>query len=216
MCRQVTIDLTVSTRPPCGELGSAASAATPSATPPKSLMSFHEANPPWRRGWPLPHPAQHEKPASSCPLAGMFTARQAVFIETTDTANLNLLKLFLTGSCRRCRFRTVQHCWGRTVTSGRWRGHSSLLWWTPQETAYLRKINKIKSHITFEVRNKIIGIKYIVSKSSAFIYSPTGGSVVSTCSSQPFIWFDLFFPLSGCLSQTWAAFQWLSNQLFLI
>lgn len=41
--------------------------------------------------------------------------------------------------CWCLRFRTVQHCWGRTATGGRWRGRSSLLWWTPPETAYLKK-----------------------------------------------------------------------------
>lgn len=125
------------TRPPCGKI---------------QLSWFHEANPPWGRGWPLPHPAQHKKPPSSCPLAATFAAREAVFTETTDTKSTwTHWRFVLQGRWRRCRFRTAQHCWGRTVTGGRWRGRSSLLWWTPPETAYLKKIKKIKSHIAFEV-----------------------------------------------------------------
>lgn len=119
--------------------------------------------------------------------------------------NLKLLNVCLTGSCRRCRFRTVQHCWGRTVTGGRWRGHSLLLWWTPPETAYLRNIDKIKIPITFNVRNKVIGIMYIASKSSSFISSPKGGSV-------QLVPFSLLFDLISIFPPS----QWVSLQLFLV
>lgn len=115
-------------------VGISASAPTPSKKP---LISFHGANCQWGCGWLLPHPAQHKKPASSCPLAGTFSAQEAVFIESTNTTSTH--RVCLTGSRRCCRFRTVQHCWGHTVTGGRWRDRFSLLWWTPPETAYLWK-----------------------------------------------------------------------------
>lgn len=158
MCRHVTIDLTVPTRPPRGELGSAASAATPSATPPVfNIVPW--SKPSVTRWMTSPTSSTAQKASEQLPSARHVCCPGGSFYRNhRRQVNLNLLFVCLTGSCRRCRFRTVQHCWGRTVTGGRWRGHSSLLWWTPPKTAYLRKIIKIKSPITFKVLNKVIGI----------------------------------------------------------
>lgn len=173
MCHRVTIELTVPTHAPRGELSSATPPVfniVPWSKPSVTRWMTSPASSTAQKAWEQLPSARHV----CCP-GGSFYGNHR------HQVKLNVLNVCLTGSCRRCRFRTVRHCWGRTVTGGRWKGHSSLLWWTPPKTAYLRKIEE-KSPITFKVLNKVIGIMYNASKSSRFISSPKGGSVGSTCS----------------------------------
>lgn len=146
----------------------------------KPLISVHEANP-LRMTSPTSsraEPASEQLPSDRhvrCP-GGCFNRNHQ------HQVNTNWQKVCLTGSRGRCGFRTVQHCWGHTVTGGRWRGRSSRPWWTPPETAYLRK-NKTRRQIPLKVfLNNDFSARSV---NPVFLSELTGGSVEWTWSSEP-------------------------------